>query len=283
MLSGNKGEWSEIYALLKIITDKVLYRGDGDLVKVMDGALPIIKVIREELDGTYEYELDEKLVIINGAGNSFEIPLSDFQSYTKLMLSKIKAGGEASFSIPEIETFVSTFNCKSLKAKSKVKSDIHVILHDLLTGTKSALGFSIKSRLGNPSTLLNPGETTNFIYRIVGESFTTAEMNTINAIDTKSKVKDRLKVIIESGRSLKFIRPEKSTFTNNLVLIDSALPQILGHLVLNFFTSKNNSLIELLNQIDTDNPLNFDTNSGHPYYSYKIKRLLSDIALGMMP
>lgn len=34
MLKGNKGEWSEIYALLKVLSDKNLFAGDSDLKKL---------------------------------------------------------------------------------------------------------------------------------------------------------------------------------------------------------------------------------------------------------
>ena len=35
--------------------------------------------------------------------------------------------------------------------------------------------------------------------------------------------------------------------------------------------------------ISKSNPLGFNLETNHPFYSYKIKRLLTDIALGMMP
>ena len=34
MLKGNKGEWSDIYTLLKIISDKKLFAGDSNLNKI---------------------------------------------------------------------------------------------------------------------------------------------------------------------------------------------------------------------------------------------------------
>ena len=34
MLTGNKGEWSEIYALFKLLGDKQLFAGDAELNKV---------------------------------------------------------------------------------------------------------------------------------------------------------------------------------------------------------------------------------------------------------
>ncbi len=44
MITGNKGEWSEIYALFKILGDKNLFLGDADLNKVEELFYPIIKL-----------------------------------------------------------------------------------------------------------------------------------------------------------------------------------------------------------------------------------------------
>lgn len=62
MLTGNKGEWSEIYALFKLLGDKQLFAGDADLNKVEELFYPIIKIIRNESGGHYEYELNGDLV-----------------------------------------------------------------------------------------------------------------------------------------------------------------------------------------------------------------------------
>ena len=42
MLKGNKGEWSEIYTLLKIVSEKNLFAGDSDLNKIENLFFPII-------------------------------------------------------------------------------------------------------------------------------------------------------------------------------------------------------------------------------------------------
>ena len=34
MLTGNKGEWSEIYALFKLLGEKTIFAGDADLNKI---------------------------------------------------------------------------------------------------------------------------------------------------------------------------------------------------------------------------------------------------------
>jgi type II restriction enzyme len=282
-LTGNKGEWSEIYTLLKIISDKNLFAGDSELNKIESLIFPIIKILRDESHGTYEYAYDSELVIIKGNSEEFKIPIVEFQEKAVFLLSKLQEDTSATFSIPEIETFINSFNCNSLKAKSSVKSDIRIVIHDQRTGTTPELGFSIKSQLGGASTLLNAGKTTNFIYKIENITLTEAQTTTINNIDTRSKIKDRIEALKALSGSLKFIKTESSVFENNLTLIDSALPKILADIVHKFFTSELSKVSDLVNDITSRNSLDYNLESGHPFYSYKIKRLLTDIALGMMP
>lgn len=283
MLTGNRGEWSEIYALLKVVADGQLYQGDGHLNKLANAVLPILKVLREESNGTYIYDVNQELVLISGSGTEVKIPVLEFKQHAESLLNKIRSASSASFSVPEIEAFIASFNCKSLKASSRVKSDIRIILHDTVTGMTPELGFSIKSQLGSASTLLNAGKTTNFVYSLNGSKIPKILVDEINAINTKSKIKDRLLKIVSLGNSLLFVKTENSTFYNNLTIIDSALPQILAELVYLFYTTTHCSLNDLVDIVSTKNPLNFNTTENHPFYTYKIKRFLTDIALGMMP
>lgn len=283
MLTGNKGEWSEIYTLLKIISDKNLFAGDSDLNKIESLIFPIIKILRDESNGTYEYAYDSDLVIIKGNEEEFRIPISQFHEKAVLLLSKLKETTSATFSIPEIESFINSFNCVSLKAKSSVKSDIRIVIHDQRTGTTPELGFSIKSQLGGASTLLNAGKTTNFIYEIEDTVLSDNQIIEINDIDSRSKIKDRIEKIKSFEGVLSFSQTESSIFGNNLTLIDSALPKILAEIVYLFFTSGYSKMVDLVDEISKINPLGFNLESNHPFYTYKIKRFLTDIALGMMP
>lgn len=43
MLSGNKGEWSEIYVLFKLLSDGRLYAADSDLNKLEKKFLEIVR------------------------------------------------------------------------------------------------------------------------------------------------------------------------------------------------------------------------------------------------
>lgn len=253
------------------------------LKKIESLIFPIIKILRDESNGTYEYAYDSDLVIIKGSDEEFRIPITEFQEKAVLLLSKLKETTSATFSIPEIETFINSFNCFSIKAKSSVKSDIRIVIHDQRTGTTPELGFSIKSQLGGASTLLNAGRTTNFIYEIEDTVLSDNQIVEINEIDSRSKIKDRIEKIKEFSGKLNFTQTESSIFGNNLTLIDSALPKILAEIVYLFFTSGHSKTIDLVAEVSKINPLGFNLETNHPFYSYKIKRLLTDIALGMMP
>lgn len=52
---------------------------------------------------------------------------------------------------------------------------------------KRTLGFSIKSNLGSPSTLLNAGKTTNFAFKINGIELTKNEIEKINFLTQGAK------------------------------------------------------------------------------------------------
>jgi len=283
MLTGNKGEWSEIYALLKLISDKTLFVGNSELKKIETLIFPIIKILREESNGTYKYEFESDLVIIRGNKEEFRIPIKQFQEKAALLLTKLKEKTSATFSIPEIETFINSFSCFSLKAKSSVKTDIRIVIHDQRTGTTPELGFSIKSQLGGASTLLNAGRTTNFIYKVENVILSDQQCQNVNQINSKSKIKERIERIKKFSGVFSFIQTESSVFENNLTLIDSTLPKIIAELIYLFFTSKYSKISDLVNEISANNPLGFNLETNHPFYSYKIKRFLTDIALGMMP
>lgn len=283
MITGNKGEWSEIYTLLKIISDKNLYPGDANLEKISGLLFPIVKVLRNETSGSFEFAYDSDIVVIRGTEEEFRIPVTVFKEQAEILLSDIKAASSSTFEIPHIEAFVNSFRCYSLKASSAVKTDIRVVIHDNRTSTNQELGFSIKSQLGGASTLLNAGKTTNFIFKLRNIELSDNEIEQINAIDSRSKIMDRLSYITSKGGLLEFDKTESVVFGDNITLIDSALPQILATITHKFYTSPVSKLSDLVADCTDQNPLNFNVGTGQPFYEYKIKRLLTDIALGMMP
>ncbi|CAM3540217.1 HpaII family restriction endonuclease [Aequorivita lipolytica] len=283
MITGNKGEWSEIYALFKLLGDKQLFLGDKNIEKLEDLVYPIIKILRSENNGDFQYSIEDEIILISGNEQVLKIPIDDFKTKALFLLKAIKENRARTFSVPEIEKFMQSINCVSLKASSSAKTDITIVVHDQRTNQQPTLGFSIKSQLGSPSTLLNAGKTTNFIYKIGGKMLTSDDINKINSIDTRSKIMDRILQIQNKGGAFEFVKTERQIFSNNLVLIDSLLPEILSQIVFDFYSSEFSHLTDLINKTAEKNPLNFDVENEHKFYEYKIKRFLTDVALGMMP
>lgn len=279
---GNKGEWSEIYALFKLLGDKYLFAGDADLNKIESLFYPILKILRSETEGNYEYAISGDIVVISGGNEQLRIPVKTFSEQAKKLLEKIKST-TGSFNIPDTQNFMESVKCNSIKANSNSKTDITIVIHDPKISQAAELGFSIKSHLGGDSTLLNAGKTTNFVYQINDFKGDKTDIEKINNIDSRSKIKDRIEEIKKLGGCLNFDSIENEVFKNNLVLIDSLLPNILAELVKLFYTSNKNTLVDLVEEITKTNPLKYDNQFSHLFYEYKVKRFLTDVALGMMP
>jgi|UPI000379D056 type II restriction enzyme len=282
-LTANKGEWSELYALFKLLGDQHLALGQDKLEKIQGIIYPIIQVLREESNGTFAYTIEQNLVIITENGTLVDrVPVQTFRDKAIQLFGAIKTHN-GTFAIPEIEDFMSDIHCASIKARSSQKSDITIIIHDPKTNQRPTLGFSIKSQIGHPSTLLNAGKTTNFTYKITGTKLSAHDIQAINSINTRYKIKDRIAKIIEKGGVFSFIKTEREIFSNNLILIDSLLPHIVAQMVYTFYSSDLSKVADLVSSIETENAMGFNTSQGHQFYDYKIKRFLTDISLGMMP
>ena len=283
MITGNKGEWSEIYALFKLLGDKQLFLGDKNIQKLEGIVYPILKILRSENKGDFEYSIQDEIILVSGNEQVLKISIAEFKTKALFLLKAIKENRERTFSVPEIEEFMQSINCISVKANSSAKTDITVIVHDQRTNQQQTLGFSIKSQLGSPSTLLNAGKTTNFIYKINFIHLTRNDIDQINSIDTRSKIMDRIAQIRNKGGTFEFVKTERQIFSNNLVLIDSLLPEILSQIVFDFYSGEFSRLTDLVCLTAEKNPLKFDIENEHKFYEYKIKRFLTDVALGMMP
>ena len=108
-LTGNKGEWSEIYTLLKLLGEGKVYAGDQNLNKIQDLFYPIIMILRQEKDGNYNYRLQDKDVVIQTpAGEELlRIPASVFLVEAENLLKAINEN-DGAFGVPQIEVFMNS-------------------------------------------------------------------------------------------------------------------------------------------------------------------------------
>ncbi len=280
MIKGNKGEWSELYALLYLLGTGKLYAADEQVKRIQDVYFPILKIIRNDSQNKVDYLVSGETdieIVVNGKTTG-KIPADVFEKEANYLYHAIELGTDRAFSVEKTEAFMKKINASRLAAPSSDKTDITLQVHDIHTGYNPIMGFSIKSELGNSPTLLNASGATNFAYEIKG--ITDDDMRRINAIDSRTKILDRITAVYDCGGKIQYSHAANTTFAMNLMLIDSRMEEIIAEMLL--YSYKNNEVecTKLLKHLDEDNPLKFPREG---FYSFKFKKLLSAIALGMMP
>lgn len=276
-MTGNKGEWSEVYVLFRLLADGVLRPGNAHMQAIDGLEYPIVSISRGQGDAEIAFALRADSIETSSGSCCKRQSLED---EANSLLNGIRAMHKTA-EFPHAEQLLSQLGCSQLKASSSVKADIKILIHDARTGLSPNLGFSIKSYLGALLTLLNASGATNFIFRL---SSTVDEdvRESINNINGSAKIKKRLSALSQCGISLEYEGIQSTCFKNNLILVDSQMPLILSELLKLYYSGSGSSLSDLVTVLEQTNPLSYDS-TGHSFYRYKIKKLLVEIALGLLP
>ena len=99
--------------------------------------------------------------------------------------------------------------------------------------------------------------------------------------ESKTKVIDMLTYLKNQGIILRFEDTDKKTLFNNLTLIDSSMPELVGEMLKLYYQEGVSRISEQIDILNKRNPLGFRNTNEIPYYEYKIKKLLVSYALGM--
>lgn len=285
MKSANKGEWSELYAFIKLLRDGKIYAADENVQRLENIYFPIIKLIREENNDIVDYYTGRIIKIYADDVLIDEIENQELDNPVNILYKKIFDGGEdRTFRIEEAEKIMETLHLTKIKAPSKDKKDLTIQIHDINTGYEPIVGFSVKSDIGSAPTLLNAGKNTRFTYKIYG--IDDNDMHEINSID-KSCMKDymiaRMNRLFEVATSVEYVSMKDDTFEDNLVMIDSKMPELYGNMILTHYRYINDKIYDiesLCEIIKSENPIEYRNVNA---YRYKIKKLLCAAALGMTP
>ncbi|MBQ7624908.1 MAG: HpaII family restriction endonuclease, partial [Clostridia bacterium] len=275
----NKGEWSELYAFIKLLKEGRIYAADQNANRIADQFLPIIRIIREEKKNyPIDYFTGKTIRIFQNGTQIAELSPEEFTDNITALFDKIFAGapGESAFEIPKIQPFMDELHITKVKASSLEKVDMEMQIHDFHTGFSPKVGFSIKSDVGSAPTLLNSGKNTRFRYHIKG--LTQAQMQEVNSIDksvSKEYMKDRFKKLSEYAESIKFEKVIDETYEDNLILIDSNLPEIVGNMIIQHYLNIDKSIYNCLDLTDLtakENPLKYRRTE---FYAIKFKKLIT--------
>lgn len=236
MIKRNKGELSELYALCKTIYQQIINYGDINGHQSDD----CIQVLKIHVADT-EINLNQSEIQIYHNSKTDTLQLSEVITATELndILSQIKTG-KGTFNIPLLDKKSKLLSLEKTKGTSFEKSDITL---SFLENEQifNQQGTSVKSFLGNSPTLLNASQATNFIFKVT--KLTSARIDEINSIKSRSKIKDRIQAIELAGGHFEFLQCENKTYESTLRKVDSQMPEILADALLAFFKKEiSNSL-----------------------------------------
>lgn len=247
--------------------------------KIEDVYYPILKIMREETRGEIiDYIIGDNQINVEMHSNRIlSIDRKEMGNQADRLLSEI-ATHSGSFELEDVAKFANGIKVTKIKAPSTDTTDISMQIEDIHTNYIRNVGFSIKSEIGNSPTLLNAGLTTNFIYKVTGISSTQA--NEINAIDTRTKIKDKMSKIAEYGGNIEYCGMNHDGFKRNLIMVDSSMPEIIGNMLLYFYTEDVKECDKLVDMLGDRDPLGY---GDAMMYTYKFKKFLCSCALGMKP
>ena len=292
---GNKGEWAEIYVLLKLLADGRIYQGDEHL-NITDSFMSILAIMRHEADNVLRYQrgsihnanyTDPSLIyVIKNERNDGSVEIEQLNISAERMVAAIDGITNNNNSMPWLNDLLEQMQVQSLKAKSVDKCDIFLETLDN-SGMIVNDGYSIKSQFGSGSTLFNYGEGSKLLCEV--HNCTELEMHRINAIMVSPKngheptndavdVKGRLKYIFEhNDLSLKPIgfTHNDGTFEDSLENIGIDVAEVLSWLILyhwNYFqdnTDGSAKLNDLIEKLSVNNPMN--KRYPNDYYQNRLK------------
>ncbi|MCU0323486.1 MAG: HpaII family restriction endonuclease [Chitinophagaceae bacterium] len=276
----NKGEWTELLVFIKLLVEQRIFLSDENLNPTIN-FFNIEKVTTQNLDLEFFIINKSEIEVRNKKNEEIRYVNID-KILNKEILSelvdKIKSG-TSTFELPDFDIIQDTLGFSVIKGgNSNQKADIQLDITDNLI-TKENEGFGIKSYLGSNPTLLNASGNTNFIFEV--SNLDKSKIDEINAIDTKTKLRDRIEAIEAFGGTLKYLCPEKETMNYNLKMVDSLMPQIIGRILLAFYKNRISSISKIVDFIHEEGVLMSEISyEDKQYLEHKIKKFLVDNLLG---
>ncbi|MFC6267648.1 HpaII family restriction endonuclease [Frigoriflavimonas asaccharolytica] len=286
MLTGNKGEWSELYALIKLMSDGKLFQSDIDLNIDPQNVYDVIAAYKKDVGYDLKFERNDSIKVYKIEDDVktliVEKSFTDFKDMSHLLLEGIKEGAGKTFKLPLLDKYFDELKVAKVQAGAKSKADLKLRIYDHRLAKEADLGFSIKSLLGSQSTLFNPDVEGNFIFEV--NEF---DVNSISKFNqetyTAPKITNRIRRIEQEGFVTTFAGIQSTQLRLNLKMIDGDMPDIMAWALYFRYRDKKSSLIDITNTLENEDPLNLyqGTDSGQKMYEYKLKKFLMDSAMGM--
>jgi len=302
----NKGEWTEAYVFLKLLSDGRIYGGNEQLDRDENVYMDIVNILRYEAGNIFKFERD--LLERSGSINSYENDvlfyvttseeMADKASYLYRAIRSATAGARKLSVIP-VQEYLERLRFTSPKSPSLPsnqegvyggKTDIVMTVESSIDRMRESVGFSIKSHMGSPSTLFNCGGGSRLVYKIDGCNDTIMhQLNLLNVTEQIRFIKqnENLDLVFQGSKKVKIRTPEgisyEPIFEWNAQYVDSNMIQIINEAVLacngyyDNLPSTNMTDVSLF--VSHINPLN--VRNSETFYNTKFKDFLFAAFAGM--
>ena len=302
-LKRNRGEWSEIWAVLKVLADgriPTLSVANGAVSKT--GSSVLVHALRTGRSGTtldYVLERDSRgdpsylHVCRTDTGAPACAPMpheevrSDFLSFDEALRRAEVGKGKGTFPVDGADALFAKYLFGSGKSPSDLKQDCELSLIALDGRKEEMRGFSIKSYTGGAPTLFNASRGAAFRYRLAGNAVEEARtrLDAIPKVKGKPWVVARVNALHELHAFTADVKAESPVFAKNLSLLDTNMAKVIGHLLRIGRSSAvgSGSVKEALELLVREDPLGLGSVFAKTYYGFRVRHFLRAAALGMTP
>ena len=274
----NRGEWSELYALLYLLSSgEIRVSAGGD--EPTNSVWPVVFVSKKINGANHDFRIGKFDIEVLGTAPHLVVTKVSRELLTTqkdLLLSAIQKGKGRSFSIPESKRIMDSLGLNKVTGTLE-KSDLNITIYDPRINRESEQGFSIKSFIGARPTLLNASGVTNIEYQVQG-ALTAADTSELNKLGPKEIVTK----LYEKGCSLLPISFDPR-FAENLKMIDNQMDKLVAQIVIASLQGQGRTMLDIVNRLVASNPLNYSATNCRIRYNHKIKDLLEAVSLGMRP
>lgn len=262
----NRGEWSEVYAFAWILLHGSVPLADSALKASPSRKITVKKVFRGDKDlaeGFVPLSIDPE-------------PIPDYLWLEKelALFHKEISSGKGTFEAPAGQRIMKAYGLSSIKAASDKKIDLVLEASSLDGSELQKLGYSVKSRFGGSSTLLNASSHTRLSFYL---EFNAMDRDLAGRLRELRRISDRVSLIESKLTAPKAFEWDSPVFVSNLEKVDTGLPTLLAELLWLAY-SANETSIPALVEIYSKR-----TGKSSSTIELIIKRFLLDVALGMVP
>jgi type II restriction enzyme len=290
----NKGESSEFYSFVYILANQEVPLVDKELVPIGNDTVRFLRLYRS--DNNVYTVLNDGSVRVVSENDSSVVSREDLQEMADRLLLEIKGNRKISADCPAVTDIMGMLKTTQISAKGQDKSDFTAEVITPGAVTCHALGFSVKSQMGNSATLINANKLgSQFQYKIVkehGYPLTEADKETVRAIAaeaSQSKQKQKLTVqrLYANGFRLQFVKTTALELSITLAMMDSLAPKIIAEMLVEHYRSEGSvPLRELVLRVVKEHALpelptlgrNDDEISAS--LMYKVKHILLNFSTG---